>query len=78
MLICEIDISHHDRFKDTKRGRPTRLAMSTSLFLIIGRSGEPLYELDTSGHKSDDAQHLNQFIAHSALDLVELAAWTTR
>ena len=49
----------------------------TSLFLIVGRSGELLYDLDTSGSKSDDAQHLNQFIAHAALDLVELAAWTT-
>ena len=53
------------------------LVYMTFLFLIVGKSGEPLYELATSGHHTDDEQHLNQFIAHSALDLVELAAWNT-
>jgi len=51
--------------------------MTTALFLIVGLRGEPLYELDASGAKADDAQHLNQFVAHSALDMVEHAAWTT-
>ena len=52
--------------------------MASALFLIVGLRGEPLYELDTSsGAKSDDVQHLNQFVAHSALDLIDYAAFTT-
>mmetsp|Transcript_52623 Transcript_52623/g.119942 ORF Transcript_52623/g.119942 Transcript_52623/m.119942 type:complete len:129 (-) Transcript_52623:247-633(-) len=46
------------------------------LFLIVSRSGEPVYEFDASV-RTDDAQHLNQFVAHSALDLVDYLTWTT-
>jgi trafficking protein particle complex subunit 2 len=52
-------------------------ASTTTLFMIVGQSGEPIYELDASNMKTEDLQHLNQFIAHSALDLVEQVAWTT-
>jgi hypothetical protein len=49
----------------------------SALFLIVA-GGEPLYELDVAGAvKSDDVQHLNEFVAHAALDLVDSASWTT-
>lgn len=56
--------------------------------MIVGRN-EPLYEADlsntgaisssssgTSG-RGDDSTHLNQFIVHSALDMVERKQWST-
>jgi trafficking protein particle complex subunit 2 len=49
----------------------------TSLFLIVGLGGEPIYELEMGQGRTEDSAHLNQFIAHSALDLVDAAAWTT-
>uniref|UniRef100_A0A7S2SFI4 Trafficking protein particle complex subunit n=1 Tax=Rhizochromulina marina TaxID=1034831 RepID=A0A7S2SFI4_9STRA len=48
---------------------------ATLLFLIIGKN-EPVYECDLAPGSQRDAAHLNQFVAHSALDLVEQAAWT--
>ena len=54
---------------------------STLLFVIVGRN-EPLYEAEF--HKrggavssSDAATRQNYFVLHSALDLVEKAAWAT-
>lgn len=44
----------------------------SALFLMVGQSGEPLYELDV-GQRADDAAHLAQFLAHASLDLVEHA-----
>jgi hypothetical protein len=52
----------------------------TLLFVIVGRN-EPLYEAEF--HKrgaagtSDAVTRQNYFVLHSALDLVERAAWTT-
>lgn len=49
------------------------------IFVIVG-SREPLFEAEfgsaASQGQSRDS-HLNQFILHSSLDLVEKAAWTT-
>jgi hypothetical protein len=51
------------------------------LFVIVGRN-EPLYEAEfhkrglTAG-TSDATTRQNYFVLHSALDLVERAAWTT-
>lgn len=51
------------------------------LFVIVGKN-EPLYEAEfhktgvTAGG-SDSATRQNYFVLHSALDLVEKAAWTT-
>eukprot|EP00752_Nemacystus_decipiens_P003490 g3223.t1 len=60
-----------------------------SVFMIVGRN-EPLYEADLSsvgnstssgggGRTStgDESAHLNQFIVHSALDMVERKQWST-
>lgn len=59
-----------------------------SVFMIVGRN-EPLYEADLSsvgnttsssgGRASagDESAHLNQFIVHSALDMVERKQWST-
>lgn len=49
------------------------------LFVIVGQN-EPLYEAEF--HKSsnaipDSATRQNYFVLHSALDLVDKAAWTT-
>ncbi|RHZ79504.1 hypothetical protein Glove_144g123 [Diversispora epigaea] len=57
-------------------------------FVIVGTKDNPIYELEfgTSGLKSgnidsnlkkDESKHLNQFIVHSALDLVEEMQWST-
>ena len=48
----------------------------SALFLMVGQSGEPLYELDV-GQRADDAAHLAQFVAHASLDLVEHAGMST-
>lgn len=60
-----------------------------SVFMIVGRN-EPLYEADLSsagniggggggGRVSggEESAHLNQFIVHSALDMVERKQWST-
>ena len=52
------------------------------LFVIVGRN-EPLYEAEfhkrggTGASTSDATTRQNYFVLHSALDLVERAAWTT-
>jgi len=55
-------------------------ASNTALFVIVGRN-EPLYEAEFSkrtGSTTNDAvTRQNYFVLHSALDLVEKAAWTT-
>jgi hypothetical protein len=52
----------------------------TLLFVICGRN-EPLYEAEFhkrgSAGTSDAVTRQNYFVLHSALDLVERAAWTT-
>lgn len=48
------------------------------LFVIVGQN-EPLYEAEfmKKTDVSDSATRQNYFVLHSALDLVEKAAWTT-
>ena len=54
----------------------------TLLFVIVGRN-EPIFEAEfvqTRGgtaQQSDAVTRQNYFVLHSALDLVEKAAWTT-
>ena len=58
---------------------------SSLLFVIVGRN-EPLFEAEihkrgtsnTSGTQSSDAvSRQNYFVLHSALDLVDKAAWNS-
>ena len=45
------------------------------LFVIVGKN-EPLYEYNKV-QAADSVTRQNYFVLHSALDLVEKAAWTT-
>ncbi|KAG9304392.1 hypothetical protein G9A89_019954 [Geosiphon pyriformis] len=52
-------------------------------FAIVGTKDNPLYEAEFGSKgvegivKKDEHRHLNQFIVHSALDLVEELQWQT-
>mmetsp|Transcript_1041 Transcript_1041/g.1614 ORF Transcript_1041/g.1614 Transcript_1041/m.1614 type:complete len:97 (+) Transcript_1041:401-691(+) len=49
---------------------------SSCTFIIVGKRDTPLYELEYSQNKAkDDSQHLNQFIIHAALDIVDESVW---
>ncbi|KAK3369166.1 Sedlin [Lasiosphaeria ovina] len=54
-------------------------------FAIIGTQDNPLFEYefgtskqggDGQAHFNDQARHLNQFVLHSSLDIVEEVQWT--
>lgn len=53
-------------------------------FTIVGTKDNPLFEYEFGTHKSggdgvsrfrDEARHMNQFIVHSSLDMVEEVQW---
>ena len=46
------------------------------IFIIVGKKDNPLYEAEFS-RKKEENRHLNQFIVHSALDMVDEAMWNT-
>ncbi|KAL0092484.1 Sedlin [Phycomyces blakesleeanus] len=62
--------------------------MSVYYFAIVGATDNPIYEADiTPSSRSstlidisrrDDHKHLNQFITHAALDVVEEIQWTSQ
>ncbi|KAI8048293.1 Sedlin [Syncephalis plumigaleata] len=55
-------------------------------FSIVGTKDNPVYEAelgvpmsrpDVVVNKRDDQRHLNQFVAHSSLDVIEEMMWST-
>jgi hypothetical protein len=46
------------------------------IFIIVGKQDNPIYEAEFS-RKKEENRHLNQFIVHSALDMVDEAMWNT-
>ncbi|PWA00604.1 hypothetical protein BB558_003341 [Smittium angustum] len=55
---------------------------TTYYFVIVGTNDSPIYEAEIGNSipesttaKKDEYKHLNQFIIHSALDLVDDAIW---
>ncbi|OZJ05713.1 hypothetical protein BZG36_01420 [Bifiguratus adelaidae] len=61
---------------------------SSFYFAIVGTNDHPLYETEITPSsrpssavdslKRDEHRHLNQFIVHSALDIVEEVQWNTQ
>lgn len=60
--------------------------MANNYFVIIGTKDNPLYEVEfgnlfkdaSGGSKGPDLKHLNQFIVHQSLDIVDEVVWGTQ
>uniref|UniRef100_A0A7S4S5I9 Trafficking protein particle complex subunit n=1 Tax=Alexandrium monilatum TaxID=311494 RepID=A0A7S4S5I9_9DINO len=61
------------------RSVTTRAAPATvNVLIIVGKEDHPIYEADlsSSGYR-EDSPHLDQFVIHAALDVVDEVVWTT-
>ncbi len=59
--------------------------MANNYFVIIGTKDNPIYEAefgnifkDGQSTRKEDLKHLNQFVIHSALDIVDEVVWGTQ
>ena len=52
------------------------MATPSYIFIMVGKTDNPIYEAEFS-RKKEENRHLNQFIVHSALDMVDESMWTT-
>ncbi|KAI8928829.1 Sedlin [Entophlyctis helioformis] len=59
------------------------MATTSSYFVMVGTKDNPLYEAEFGSMargdvaKKDDLRHLNQFVVHAALDMVDELVWGT-
>ena len=51
------------------------VALMSYLFVVVGKHDNPLFRLDNSAQKTDNSRHLQEFIIHSSLDLVDELVW---
>lgn len=54
------------------------MAATVLTFVIVGQQDHPIYEVDLTGPKEQQAQYLHQFVLHAALDAVDEAMWATK
>ncbi|CAK0865857.1 unnamed protein product [Prorocentrum cordatum] len=57
---------------------PAPPAAVVNVLIIVGKGDELLYEADlSSAGTREDSPHLDQFVVHAALDIVDEMVWTT-
>ncbi|KAF4696493.1 RNA-binding protein 42 [Perkinsus olseni] len=72
-------MSHHGVPPPPPPGRNDQVA-DINLFMIVdGKDDLPLYsaDLSSSAGRRDDSPHLDQFVMHSSLDVIDEAMWGT-
>eukprot|EP00747_Dinoflagellata_sp_TGD_P093975 gnl/TRDRNA2_/TRDRNA2_165943_c0_seq1.p1 gnl/TRDRNA2_/TRDRNA2_165943_c0~~gnl/TRDRNA2_/TRDRNA2_165943_c0_seq1.p1 ORF type:complete len:154 (-),score=39.22 gnl/TRDRNA2_/TRDRNA2_165943_c0_seq1:26-487(-) len=58
---------------------PAKLPATVNVLIIVGKDDVPIYEADLSSVGSrEDSPHVDQFVIHAALDIVDEAVWTTQ
>merc|ERR1712070_1057780 len=51
---------------------------TVNVLTIVGKDDSPIYEADLSSQGvREDSPHLDQFVVHAALDLIDEAVWST-
>jgi hypothetical protein len=49
--------------------------LSTTIFVIVGKNDKPIFELEMGETRKTGSENLNQFVIHSALDIVDETQW---